>query len=41
MENENLVKCESCGKEYEYYTEPAEVKEGGTHICPECWAIEE
>ena len=38
---ENLKTCESCGKKYEYYLEPAEVKEGGTHICPECWEIEE
>jgi hypothetical protein len=35
------VKCESCGKLYDYEDEPSEVMEGGTHICPECWAKEE
>lgn len=34
---ENLVSCESCGAQYEYYTEPQEVKEGGEHICADCW----
>ena len=34
----NPVKCECCGKLYDYYTEPAEVQEGGFHICPECWS---
>lgn len=34
---QNLVTCESCDQQYEYYTEPAEVKEGGIHICADCW----
>jgi superfamily II helicase len=29
--------CECCATEYDYTTEPAEVKEGGQYICPECW----
>jgi len=40
-EMENLKICECCGKEYNYRDEPAEVKEGGIYICPECWAEEE
>lgn len=35
------AQCESCNTIYLYADEPAEVKEGGTHICPDCWAIEE
>jgi len=35
------VKCEACGNMYEYIDEPQEVKEGGTYICPDCWAKEE
>ncbi|HBI50252.1 MAG TPA: hypothetical protein DDY21_00160 [Candidatus Moranbacteria bacterium] len=38
---EGKVVCEECGKIYDYYTEPAEVQQGGTHICAECWAEEE
>ena len=33
----NEVECASCGKKYDYADEPSEVKQGGTHICPECW----
>jgi hypothetical protein len=29
--------CESCLALYDYEDEPKEVKEGGTHICQECW----
>lgn len=38
IEDEGKVICESCLDIYDYVDEPAEVKEGGTHICPECWA---
>ncbi len=31
------VQCEACGTTYDYIDEPAEVKEGGTHICSDCW----
>jgi predicted RNA-binding Zn-ribbon protein involved in translation (DUF1610 family) len=34
----NLKICESCGKVYDYRDEDKEVKEGGTYICPTCWA---
>jgi hypothetical protein len=34
---ENPVVCECCGKTYEYSDEPSEVKEGGTHLCDDCW----
>lgn len=34
---ENEVTCECCDKSYDYRDEPKEVKEGGTHICPDCW----
>ena len=33
----NMVICNSCDQEYDYADEPAEVKQGGTHICPDCW----
>jgi hypothetical protein len=32
-----LVRCACCDTEYPYEDEPKEVKEGGQHICPECW----
>ena len=35
------VICETCTKLYDYADEPSEVKQGGTHVCAECWAIEE
>ena len=41
MEELKKVKCEWCGQIYDYIDEPKEVKEGGTHICPDCWAKEE
>lgn len=34
---EGKVICESCDSVYEYSDEPSEVKEGGIHICAECW----
>jgi len=41
MEELKKVKCEACGQIYDYIDEPREVKEGGTYICPDCWAKEE
>jgi hypothetical protein len=38
---EDIVKCECCGCLYDYCTEPKEVQEGDTHICSDCWTIEE
>lgn len=37
-ENENQVTCDHCGKHYDYSEEAKEVKEGGNHICAECWS---
>lgn len=34
---ENLKTCKSCGQQYDYIDEPAEVKQGGDSICPTCW----
>ena len=34
---DNRVSCESCGSRYHYCDEPAEVQEGGVHICADCW----
>ncbi len=31
------VVCAHCSKVYDYEDEPAEVKEGGIHICSSCW----
>ena len=31
------VVCVCCAKTYDYADEPQEVKEGGDHICVECW----
>lgn len=35
---EGQVVCESCEAIYDYCDEPSEVKEGGIHICSECWS---
>ena len=37
----STVVCACCGKEYDPRTETKEVKQGGTRICPACWAEEE
>lgn len=37
IDTDNLVECEVCGRMYDYADEPSEVKQGCTHVCPECW----